>query len=53
MQSNSRLDLRVMPMSKRQQIGMLAAAVGVVAAVALVFGLAGKLFARPSAAAAG
>ena len=51
MQSNSRLDLRVMQMSKRQQIGVLAAAVGAVVAVALLYGLAGKLFARHAAAA--
>jgi cobalt-zinc-cadmium efflux system membrane fusion protein len=33
-------------MSKRQQIGALAAAVGAIVAVALLFNLAGKLFAR-------
>jgi membrane fusion protein, heavy metal efflux system len=50
MQSDSRLDLRVMQMSKRQQIGVLAAAVGAVVAVVLLSGFAGKLFARHAAA---
>jgi len=39
-----------MQMSKRRQIGVLAAAVGAVVAVALLYGLARKLFARHEAA---